>query len=368
MNGKRRVVIVGAGVAGLACAIAAARAGAAVQVFDAAESGGHIAAHIDVVPNLLRDLSVLGIADQFQRKGFTYSRLSIADVQGRLLAELPLQRLAGADRPPALGISCRDFLDTLEQASIEIGVSVERSARVTDVDPEMGILTLANGQKVSGDLVLLATGGASTLAPMQGKAASPTSVEQEWIYALTARVPGLDNPTWLMHHSGAKAIKVPISMREMGVALTAFRQTCATTESPQAIWQKQLALFPALGRALPALQGTQELCVRPVRIEVMKKWHQGRLLCVGDAAHMLAPHFGQAAAQSVEDAVVLSELLEKHLDVPTLIERFCQRRIPRAQRIAELLGRAVRWDVKPEAKTNLIALAEELSVFTAEPA
>ena len=52
------VGVVGAGLAGLAAALAAATAGLHVDVFEAAPVLFEPQAHIDVVPNLLRDLGV----------------------------------------------------------------------------------------------------------------------------------------------------------------------------------------------------------------------------------------------------------------------------------------------------------------------
>jgi len=39
------------------------------------------------------------------------------------------------------------------------------------------------------------------------------------------------------------------------------------------------------------------------------RWTKGRVTLLGDAAHQLAPHHGQGANQSIEDAVVLAASL-----------------------------------------------------------
>lgn len=369
MDGIRRLIVVGAGVAGLACAAAAARAGVDVQVFEAQSSSVRASAHIDVVPNLLRDLSLLGVAEQCQRKAFAYSKLALADHQGRVLAELSLRRLAGARQPAAFGMRYEDFLEALEAHAISSGAQIERSAVVTAVDPEGAAVVLADSRAFSADLVLLAAGRAAALSKDLCKPDAHALLDQEWIYGITSRAPGLDQPTWLLHHSGAKAFWVPVGMREAGLALTVPRPQHPSTENTQAAWRSQLARFPALGRALMHRKdGPPELFVRPVRVSVLRQWHQARMLCVGDCAHTMPPHFGQAAAQSLEDAVVLSELLASNLDAEQLVERFSKRRIPRASRVAELVGQAARWDARPDEGTNLLALAEELSAFTAQPA
>ncbi|EKM53944.1 uncharacterized protein PHACADRAFT_145467 [Phanerochaete carnosa HHB-10118-sp] len=44
----------------------------------------------------------------------------------------------------------------------------------------------------------------------------------------------------------------------------------------------------------------------------LQTWHQGRVVLIGDAAHPTSPHLGQGANQSMEDAGMLVDLLEKH--------------------------------------------------------
>ncbi|MBL8303508.1 MAG: NAD(P)-binding protein, partial [Ideonella sp.] len=58
-----RVGIVGAGLGGLAAALAAVRAGAQVDVFEALAEPPALPVPIDVVPNLLRDLATLGLGE-----------------------------------------------------------------------------------------------------------------------------------------------------------------------------------------------------------------------------------------------------------------------------------------------------------------
>jgi 2-polyprenyl-6-methoxyphenol hydroxylase-like FAD-dependent oxidoreductase len=83
---------------------------------------------------------------------------------------------------------------------------------------------------------------------------------------------------------------------------------------------------------------------------------------------VLPPHFGQAAAQCIEDAVVLGALLRERLDRDALLERFMSRRGERARQVHALVTQAARWDLQPEASTDLPALAERLAPLIARPA
>jgi 2-polyprenyl-6-methoxyphenol hydroxylase-like FAD-dependent oxidoreductase len=44
-------------------------------------------------------------------------------------------------------------------------------------------------------------------------------------------------------------------------------------------------------------------------IQTLPKWHEGRVLLIGDAAHAVSPNAGQGASIALEDAMYLARLL-----------------------------------------------------------
>src|SRR3954447_2222872 len=44
-------------------------------------------------------------------------------------------------------------------------------------------------------------------------------------------------------------------------------------------------------------------------VRPLLKWHRGRAVILGDAAHGMLPHHGQGANTTIEDAITLAELL-----------------------------------------------------------
>jgi 2-polyprenyl-6-methoxyphenol hydroxylase-like FAD-dependent oxidoreductase len=69
-------------------------------------------------------------------------------------------------------------------------------------------------------------------------------------------------------------------------------------------------------------------------------WSNGRIVLLGDAAHATTPGVGQGAAQAIEDAVALSEVLAQHGDVATSLARYEALRRPRAELTLKLSRRA----------------------------
>jgi salicylate hydroxylase len=59
----------------------------------------------------------------------------------------------------------------------------------------------------------------------------------------------------------------------------------------------------------------------------LHRWHTGRVVLMGDAAHAMRPHQGQGANQTIEDAVVLADCLigaNTATDVATALNHYTQ--------------------------------------------
>ena len=99
-------------------------------------------------------------------------------------------------------------------------------------------------------------------------------------------------------------------------------------------------LFSSFGGPVPAvLEAMERVQVARTDEVVLDSWSRGPVLLVGDAAHATAPTLAQGAAMALEDAVVLGEVLREADDVPAALKAYEERRRPRTcwvrQRTAE---------------------------------
>lgn len=67
----------------------------------------------------------------------------------------------------------------------------------------------------------------------------------------------------------------------------------------------------------------------------LPRWHHGRAVLVGDAAHAMPPHAGQGASMALEDALVLAGCLRQQPDAGAAFAAFEARRRARVERIAQ---------------------------------
>ena len=366
MTAIGHVGVIGAGLAGLAAALVAASAGLRVDVFEAESAPSRPQAHIDVVPNLLRDLVRLGIGEACVRRSFPYHGLAVIDGDGRTHFEIPTPRLAGMHFPASLGMVYGDLIHLLREAAVAHGARLHSGREVRDACDRDAIVT-TDGERHRVDLAVIASG--ARLPALAGKAARAMPLDtlpQQWCHALLPRPVTLERATWVIGNGATKAMVVPVDARRAGIAVLQPVGVASTPAAMRAALSSQGRLLQSLGARwsddTPAI-------VRPVRSGLLDgHWHAHGVLRIGHSAHELPPHFGQAAAQAVEDAVVLGALLRTGLSRDELLDAFMARRGERARRVHAVVTQAARWDLRPEAATDMPALAAQLAPLVAEPA
>src|SRR5206468_11619323 len=126
-----------------------------------------------------------------------------------------------------------------------------------------------------------------------------------------------------------KAMLVPVDTRRAGVAVLLPADASEDAAALRSTLATQGRLLQALGAQW---NDDTPMLVRPVRSGLLDgPWHAHGALRIGDSAHVLPPHFGQAAAQVVEDAVVLGDLLRQRMERDDLLSSFMARRGERAR-------------------------------------
>jgi 2-polyprenyl-6-methoxyphenol hydroxylase-like FAD-dependent oxidoreductase len=96
-------------------------------------------------------------------------------------------------------------------------------------------------------------------------------------------------------------------------------------------------------------------------------WNRGRVVIIGDAAHSCPPTIAQGAAQALEDALVLAELLASHDELDqSLWDEFHARRLPRAAAVVEASVQVGQWQIDGDQHADvgglMFAVAQKMAV------
>ena len=339
---KRRVVIVGAGLAGLFAAAALAQRGCAVTVIERAQALGEAGAGIQISPNGARLLARIGALDAVRRDGFAPQAAEMRLGRGgaRILS-LPLGGRAEARwGAPYLQVHRADLLTALESVARASGVAIRLGEAVTGADPA-GALLLAHGGAVEGDVILGADGVRSDVrAGLFGPVETRFLGQVAWRGTVAAAdlPPGLVAPNATVWVGPGRHLVTYYLRGGALVNFVAVEERRAWAEeswsAPGDVAELRAAFAGWRPEAAGVLAAARECLLwglfdRPSP----PAWRKGRVGLLGDACHPMLPFMAQGAVQAFEDGAALARLLPGAADIPAALAAYEAARRPRASRV-----------------------------------
>ena len=336
---RHHIGIVGAGTAGLATAIAFARAGHAVDVFEKHPSLATLGAGVLIQPQGVAALDELGVGAAFEAISVPIERLVGRCERGWTLVDIPYTGLqARAVSRTALG-------GVLEQACLALGVRLHFGCGVSAIDRD-GALEV-DGAIQRHDLTVIANGASSQLPASTGLAM--TSRQYTWgaLWAL------IDLDDWPDPHVLGQRYGdtermfgiMPTERVDGKLRVSLFwslrsDRYDAWRAAPLEDWKRELlALWPESSPVVDRIHSHAQLAfaryhhARPTRLA------SGPVCIVGDAAHAMSPQLGLGTTLAVQDALVLARCVEADGPVAGAL-RYSQSRL-RTVRAYQALSRTL---------------------------
>jgi 2-polyprenyl-6-methoxyphenol hydroxylase-like FAD-dependent oxidoreductase len=97
------------------------------------------------------------------------------------------------------------------------------------------------------------------------------------------------------------------------------------------------------------------------------RWSDGRVVLLGDACHPMTPYMAQGAATSIEDAAVLSRVLQENNSVEEALTQYESHRKPRTSRI-QAISSANTWMKTQESNPDWLYGYDAWSAPLGDPA
>jgi len=344
---SQELLVAGGGIAGLAAALAATRAGWQTRLFEQADTFSETGAGIQLGPNATRILRQWGVLEAVLAVAACPRRLRVRDAQdGRELAAMPLgegfEQRYGA---PYLTIHRADLHSALLQAVQEGGTRLHPSTRVESVASLQAVVQARTsaGAEVEGDALAAADGVWSRLRPQLLRDGPPRATGHVAFRALVPNAVAAEEVTaWLgprMH-----LVSYPVrrgTLRNLVCVVAGQGSDAQDWDQPG----PADALRSAAGRICPELEGLLRE-VPQWRLWVLhdrsplrgaEAMAQGRVALLGDAAHPMRPYLAQGAGMAIEDAFELGRALAvadgRIIDVETALRRYALNRWERCARV-----------------------------------
>ncbi|MGW8989149.1 FAD-dependent oxidoreductase [Streptomyces zhihengii] len=349
----RSVLVIGGGAAGNATAILLRRAGVQVDLIEARSDWNATAGSgITLGGNALRVLRELGVWPQVEESGFGFGEVGIAAVDGTILHVAPDLRAGGDDLPATVGMQ-RPRLQQILIDAVRAGGTTVRlgiTADSLDQDDEGVDVRFSDGSRVRYDLVVAADGLNSATRTAIGITDKPEPTGMA-IWRVAAPRPAAVTRTDLAYGGPAFIAGYCPTSEDTLYAYVVEKNRDRASIAPETYADEMRRLTSGYGGAWPEITaGIDDSSTINYtwfdRMLVEGSWHRGKVVLVGDAAHCCPPTIAQGAAMSLEDALVLSELLcAADTWDDDVLQGYYERRIPRVRAVVEASVQIGQWQL-----------------------
>ncbi len=351
-----KIGISGAGIGGLAAAIAMLRDGHDVVVYEQAAKFARVGADINLTPNAVMALDGLGIGDKLRETAARPThRISRDWDTGLETSRIEMQGV-GEEKygAPQLTMHRADLMTALEE-SLPAGI-VKFSKKAKSVTSgESGItVEFEDGTSDTVDLMIGADGIHSAVRTAMLGQEKPvfTGVVAYRAVVPADRLEGVSNlnafTKWWGPNPSTQIVTFPLNL---GKDIFIF----ATT--PQDSWRYESWTQPGDIDELrsmytdfhPEARALLDACDSVLKSALyvrdpLPSWSKGNMTLLGDAAHPMMPFMAQGAGMAIEDAIVLSRCLEGATKdtVPERLEKYQSLRLERTSKI-QIGSRGNEW-------------------------
>jgi 2-polyprenyl-6-methoxyphenol hydroxylase-like FAD-dependent oxidoreductase len=344
----KRILVIGAGIAGLATANALQQRGHDVTVIEE-RTDTSSGAGISIWPNALAALDDIGLGDAVRAAGGRITAGALRWHDGTWLRHPSPQRLVKALGEPLVVIHRNALTSVLAsalgQGTLRYGVCA-RSVVATADGVQVGVSDPGTGDTdMRADAVVGADGTHSIVArhlngPLDNRYVGYTA----WRGVADCTI----DPDFAGEVLGPA---IEFGHVPLGADSTYWFATERASEgrrAPRGELEYLKDKFGAWAEPIPTVLAATE----PGRVlhndlydrDPARQWSRGRIVAVGDAAHPMRPHLGQGGCQGLEDAAILASFVDGTDDLAAAFSRFTAFRRPRVRwlvRESKMIGQIV---------------------------
>jgi 2-polyprenyl-6-methoxyphenol hydroxylase-like FAD-dependent oxidoreductase len=344
---RKKLIVAGGGIGGMAAALALHRAGLGVTVFERAPVFREVGAGVSLWPNATRVLESLGVLEGILARGETVTQFNLHRPDGIRISAIPMTGYA----TPAVCVHRADLhralFAPLPASALEAGQVIESFRE----EPGGVTLRFAGGREVRAD-GLIGADGINSIIRAQLHGAAPALYRGYRIWRGLAPDPGglvrgHISETW---GAGRRFGIMPIGQGRICWYAT-YNCPASQPDGADGRQAEVRALFRGWHDPIPALieaTASADILKTDARDRPpLRTWGWGGVTLLGDAAHPITPNVGQGACMAIEDAACLAKLLPGARDMAEVFRAYEKMRGPRTAfiaRQARRIGTIGQWE------------------------
>jgi 5-methylphenazine-1-carboxylate 1-monooxygenase len=356
-----QVIIIGAGIGGLATALSLHAAGIACRVYEANPQIKPLGVGINVLPHSVRELSELGLLPALDATGIRTQELVYATKRGEMVWREPRGMEAGY-RWPQFSIH-RGHLQMLLLQAVQERLGMEAVVTdhaVTDITQQDNVATAhfvrrSTGETLptqSADLIIAADGIHSAVREKFYPNEGPPVWSKRILWrGSTIGAPFLSGASMVVAgYAWKKWVCYPIRQLDNGqqlinwIAELTFEHNSLTTPQDWNRLGKLEDFMPDfekwdfgwmhVANLIRQAQAVYEfpMCDR----DPVSSWTFGRVVLLGDAAHPMYPIGSNGASQAILDARKIAYELAKQPTIEAALHAYQSDRLPTTAKVVEL--------------------------------
>lgn len=315
---KRNIAVVGCGIAGMSAAILLRESGHDVRIFEKFDRPKPLGAGLLLQPTGLAVLEEMGLAEEAIAQGRQINRLDGWDSDGSHVLDIDYR-----DLHPGLfgvGIHRATLFDLLYDRVKALKIPIEAATEILETQADVGgdvSLNSSDGKSFGPfNIVVAADGANSALRSLHGDLKHDRPCAYGAIWGVVDAL-GFDDDCLVQRYAGPRKMMgvLPLGKgsKARGKGKAAVFWSVKTThmdglrEAGLDKWREEaLRLWPETAPLLEQFKSLDELFDAKYSDTMLHEPVAGRIVFLGDSAHVTSPQLGQGANMALLDASALN--------------------------------------------------------------
>ncbi|MCD9615851.1 FAD-dependent oxidoreductase [Chryseobacterium gleum] len=342
---NKKVIIIGAGVAGPILALQLKKKGFQPEIFEArSENNRNEGVFLGITPNGLNVLKEFIDLEKL-KEDYTPGSMKFFNARGKQIAELGTAYQKQKYGVETLQLKRANLNTYARAAAAEAGIKIEYNKKFVRYNESEDQVTayFADGTSVTGDMIIGCDGMFSEVRNQLFPEKSVIRYTKLISTGGYAKIAELSEPLDSIRMTFGERGFFAYSVSDKGEVWwfnNYFRDQEPKPQETEKILKDEIKDHladihrnddPLFSRII---RNSYEIIAYPVYdLPRLSKWYKGKVCLIGDAAHGISPHIGQGASLALEDTVVLAEQLQLNKECEAAFQAFQSERQPRVEKI-----------------------------------